>query len=69
MFRESASSLVSPVDTTFFDGSSHCFTTRSLLIQSEACLLISFTSMRIGFTPRRLISFECCLIQSCIHCV
>ena len=69
MFRESASSFVSPVDTTFFDGSPHLFPTRSLLIKSAACVSISFTSMRIGFTPRRLISFECCLIQPCFHCV
>ena len=69
MFRESASSFVSPVDTTFFDGSSHLFPTRSLLIPSAACLTISFTSMRVVFTPRRLVSFECCLVQPCFHCV
>ena len=45
MFRESASSFVSPVDTTFFDGSSHLFPTRSLLtprrlINLECCLCV-----------------------------
>ena len=53
MFRESASSFVSPEDTTFFDGSSHLFPTRSLLTPSAAYLTISFTSMRVVFAPRR----------------
>ena len=63
MFRESSSSFVSPVDTTFLDARSHLFPTRSLLTPSAACLSISFTSMRVGFTPRRLISLECSLVQ------
>ena len=62
MFRESVSSFVLLVDTAFIDESSHLFPTRSLLTSSAAYLSISFTSMRFVFTPRRLITLECCLV-------